>query len=71
LRRSPIDFGDYYAGKPPDARFAPVLTYPEWLREQERTERRARRLRALGTIVLVLASVATLAGALFMACLSR
>jgi hypothetical protein len=71
VNRPPIDFGEYYAGNPPDARFAPVLTYPEWLREKERLERRARRRHMLFNVALILAAVAAAISAAWMAVVGR
>jgi hypothetical protein len=52
VKRPPADFGEYYAGNPPDARLAPVLTYPQWLAKRRRRERLMRYAGALAGIVL-------------------
>lgn len=43
-----------------------MLTYPQWLQEQERRERWARRYRAFGDVVLVALAGFVLIGGIFM-----
>jgi hypothetical protein len=69
MKRTPIEFGDFYAGYPPAARIAAVMAYQQW---QKRRRRRERLMIIGGALAFALLTsiVAVAVGALASACMA-